>query len=57
MENWVEAELVISGLDGSVHDFMKKEAEGKKRWELHLKGLLPQDEFGGDEFGDRETRP
>ena len=48
----VETYLIVSGLEQSETDSLRKNAEGKKRWHLHLKGLLVDDEFGGE-----ETRP
>ena len=41
----VEAFIMLSDLPESTYDSMRKEAEGKKRWELHRKGELAEDEF------------
>jgi hypothetical protein len=42
---WIDLKLMFSRLPPESYDFVKEEAENKKRWELHLKGLLENDEF------------
>lgn len=37
--------LKTSRLHPAIYDILIKDAEGKKRWELHLRGLLQNDEF------------
>jgi hypothetical protein len=41
----VDLFLAMSRLPPSSYDIILKDAEGKKRWELHLRGKLSEDEF------------
>ena len=44
-KNTVEAHLIISRLPKSLHDLMRKEAEGKRLWELFQRGIISDEEF------------
>lgn len=51
-KDMVEVFLLLSSLPRDSFPFMNREAEAKKRWELHLKGELPKAE---DEFATKES--
>ena len=42
---FVDIKLMLSRLPTESYDLVRGEAEGKKRWELHRKSLLENDEF------------